>query len=174
MATKNIEIEETDHVVSDEVFKQFKDLAKEVSELRKQGELSANIIAQYKVSYELLSYCVMSMTGVFGLNDPATGLIRDSILSGTEKPMNAILKELTSLMTDVGMAQFSPAKKRALEERFFFFAYLPHVAEFYKEQTKIQVSIPGEWIVNLPEPVKRALLNPAPTALTESVNQTTE
>ena len=95
-----IEIEETE-------YNDLKDIAQQYINLHNQMVELQRMCAMYKVNFELIVYCVLGFTGVFGLNDKETGMIRDSILSGEESPMNAIMKQMTSLMTDAGMAQFS-------------------------------------------------------------------
>jgi len=111
-------------------------------------------LAAYRVNFELIVFCVLGMTGVFGLNNESTGMIREEILTGEESPMSAIMKELTGLMTDVTLAKFNKAKEKQLQEKFSFFRYLPAVSTFYDWQAKnLRVNVPDELLVQLPQSV---------------------
>ena len=161
--------DETHVPLSKETFNQFKGYAQIIVELKGHGveiEKAAealayykDLIAKYKVAYELLVYCVMRMTAVFGLNTPDGKIIRAEILNGEENPMSGVLKELTSLMATAMAAQGNPhgdaAKK--MKAKFEFFNHLGHEIDFYKYQKDIKVKIPAEYLTHLPAAVKSEL-----------------
>lgn len=161
--------EETHVVLSKETFNQFKGYAQIIVELKAHGveiEKAAetlttykDLLAKYKVSYELIVYCVMRMTSVFGLNTPDGKMIRAGILSGEENPMRGVLKELGSLMTTAMMAESNPngdaAKK--MKDKFAFFNYLSYLIEFYNNQKAVKIKIPADYLTHLPEAVKTEL-----------------
>lgn len=154
---KNVEINDTDHIVDDATYKMMELLAKEYPELKKTLAEREETLAGFKVNFELIVDCVLKMTDLFGLNDPQTGMIRESILNNTESPMRAIVKQLTSLMTEVSLAQMSKEREAKLKDRFAFFGYLPYVSEFYMYQKQIKVEIPAQLLINIPDNVKKAL-----------------
>lgn len=161
--------DETHVVLSKETFNQFKVYAQIIVELKREGveiEKAADslayykdLIAKYKVAYELLVYCVMRMAAVFGLNTPDGKMIREGILNGSENPMRGVLKELADLMGTATMAQGNPhgdaAKK--MKAKFEFFNHLGHEIDFYIYQKDIKVKIPAEYLTHLPAAVKAEL-----------------
>ena len=161
--------EETHVVLSKETFELFKgygqvfiDLKAKGIELDKAPEALAiyeETLAKYKVSYELIFYCVMRMTSNFGLNTPDGKMIRAGILSGEENPMRGVLKELGSLMTTAMMAESNPKGDAAnkMKQKFEFFNYLTYLIEFYNNQKAVKVKIPADYLTHLPDAVKAEL-----------------
>lgn len=147
----------TDKIISESTYKQFSEMGDTLLALKQAARNDAQTIAAYKVGFELVVYCVINFTGTFGLNNAENTMIREGILNGDESPMRAILKNMSSLMTDAAMAEMNPAKKKQLEEKFSFFMHLPAVAEFYKAQQAIKIKIAPEVLQTLPLPVQKAL-----------------
>lgn len=165
--TKNIEINEETHVViSRDTFNQFKAMGQVYMDLKAKGvELEQapealarfeELVAKYKVAYEVIMYCVLGLTGVFGLNNADGSAVRPEVLNQEENPLPGILKELGSIMTTGMAAEMNPkgdaAKKMA--EKFAFFHYLTFVFQFYQQQQEIKIKVPAEFLTNLPETVK--------------------
>lgn len=167
---KQVEIDDEKQVVlSRETFEQFRKMGTVFMDLKAKGiqieqateaiSKLEDLVARYKVSYELIVYCVLRMTSVFGLNTPDGKMVRPAVLSGEENPMRGVLKELGSLMTNAMLAESNPKGDAAnkMKERFAFFNYLPYLFTFYENQKQFKVNIPPSFLTDLPEAVKTEL-----------------
>lgn len=121
----------------------------------------------YKVNFELLTHCVLGLTGVFGLNVPDGTAIRPEILlpetdENRENVMPAVMKALGGLMQDIMFAEapgeIGRKKKEQLAQKFDFFKYLEPISSFYQGQKALKLKMPADILAALPEKVKTQLV----------------
>lgn len=139
---------------------QIKRLQEENVTLKAENANLWAIIRAFKVYFELITYCVLRFTSAFGLNNKEDNMIRPEIMSGEEKPTSSVLKQVIGLGTEAALAEYNPAKRKAMEDRYSFFQYLIPVSDFYQRQKHIKVEIPEETMKDLPVQVQKELLNP--------------
>lgn len=148
--------------ISLSTFNQFKEIGQENLQLRKELNKSHDLLTHYKIYFELLSYCVMALTGAFGLNTPDGKMIRESIITNDpdlkEDPTRSILKQIVDLGAQATLQELpgerGRAAKEAMNKRFAFLAYLPVVVQFYKAQKDIPLkAIPPQFLEFLPKEV---------------------
>lgn len=155
MAT--VELKEGERIVNEETYQTLKKIGDDFLEQRAELKRLQELVASYKINFELVIDCVVGFTGTFGLNNEDNTMIRESILNKEESPLRAIMKNVGSLMTDGMLAETNPEKKRQFEERFAFFQTLPQIGEFFKWQEQIKIQVDPEVLKTLPARVQKRL-----------------
>jgi hypothetical protein len=115
--------------ISKETYDAFLKLAADHKELKAR-------LAEYETNFDLIGSTLMKFTAALGLNTPDGSTIRPNILTGDEKPMGAIMKEITGLMGDFSMAEMPVVGKsyaEKIQKRFEFFGTLPAIIDFYQK-----------------------------------------
>lgn len=132
--------------ISEEAYNNLKALAQQGIEAKEFIAKQNDLIATYKVYFELLSYAVIRFTGVFGLNNKDNTMIDEAFMQSGENrkdPTGMIMKSIQGLITD-GMLSQSPGslgrrKKAEMEQRFDFLKYLQPTTDFYLQQKQVAV-----------------------------------
>lgn len=163
---EQITLQDDEVVIKKETRTTLLEAGKEVFELRNKVNAQekilqeqTNILASYKLNFELITYCVIGFTGTFGLNNEDGTMIRESIMSGEESVLRSVMKNMGSLMTDGMLAETNKAKKEQMEQKFSFLNYLKPVADFYTAQKQIKLNFNRESIKTLPVMVQKSLMN---------------
>lgn len=163
---EQIELKDDEMVIKKDTRATLLETGKEVFELRRQLKAlqainteQGNVLAGYKLNFELITFCVIGFTGTFGLNNEDNSMIRESVMNGEESVMQSVMKSMGTLMTDGMLAETSKAKKEQMQKKFAFLHYLKPVADFYQWQKKVHLPFDPETIKSLPEQVQKSLLN---------------
>lgn len=132
--------------ISQEKYDELLKLAKDGIAAKNKLQEVNDLVAMYKVYFNVLAHALIGLTGAFGLNNKENTMIDEVYITKNEDirkdPTSSIMKSIKDLMID-GMLAQSPTpggrrKKEEMAKRFAFFKYLPVVTEFYIEQKKVK------------------------------------